>query len=268
MGRLTLALAFALALGAIPGSASCQALRGLLRERDTELPIELGTVVLVSVAGDSVASTLTGENGYFAVSAKNPGRFYLVASALGYRSVRSERMELEDGVERIVQLHLALRPLPVQGVVVEADAVPAEVPELIASGFYDRLREGHGEFLTPEAIAAHPGAYTTQLFREMTLVYLMPMREGGIGPWSDRVMIRKGLLRRGLRGGEITRGLCEPYVYVDDVLRELSPGESLEDLVPKGTLEAVEVFEAPWGAPLRYFRNKDCGAILLWTTAR
>jgi len=261
-----------LGLVAGPAGASAQSLAGLILEEFTEEPVALAEVVLATLEGDSVAAALTDENGYFAVEAPEAGRFYLVASAFGYRASRSERLDLDAGQQRVVQLHLSLRPLPVEGVRVEAGPGDGpRVPELEARGFYDRLERGEGEFLTPGQIAAHPGTYTPQLFREMTSVWLLPAQNGSRGPWSDRVWIRKREGRQ--RGGDGTpEGLCEPHLWVDDVRVELMPGEGLDDLVPKAQLEGVEVFVAPFGPPLRYLRDADpdraCGAILFWTNRR
>ena len=139
---------------------------------------------------------------------------------------------------------------------------PPEVFELVANGFYDRMLAGRGEFLTPEDIANADVPHTPQLFREMTLVRVLPREDRRGGPWNDRVMIRRTTIR----------GLCTPTIYVDDRWVELMPGEGLDDLVPKQTLEAVEVYRA-FEAPLRYLRTTEygddgCGVILFWTINR
>ena len=43
------------------------------------------------------------------------------------------------------------------------------------------------------------------------------------------------------------------------------PGESVADAVPKDDLEAVEVYEWPFGVPRRYKGGESCGVILFWT---
>lgn len=255
-----------------PRGGAAQSVAGLILEEFTEEPVRLARVVLATLEGDSVASALTDENGYFAVRASEAGRFYLLASAFGYRASRSERLELESDQRRVVQMHLSLRPLPVEGVTVEAGPGDGpRIPELEARGFYDRLERGEGEFLSPGQIASHPGTYTPQLFREMTSVWLLPPEQGSLGPWSDRVWIRQREGRQRADDGT-PRGLCEPHLWVDDVRVELMPGESLDDLVPKAELEGIEVFVAPFGPPLRYLRDADperaCGAILFWTNRR
>ena len=55
---------------------------------------------------------------------------------------------------------------------------------------------------------------------------------------------------------------------MDDVLIDLQPEESLEDVAPRDAIEAVEVYRAPFGAPLRYQSTSKCGVILVWTMRR
>lgn len=270
-----LALASVLAV-TTPAAAEAQTLRGLLLEEATEIPIDLGRVVLVTLEGDSVTATLTDEQGFFSLDASGAGRYVLVAAALGYRTGRSERLELEEGEVRVTQLHLALRPIPVEGVdVTAAQAAAADevvIPELAERGFYDRLESGWGEFLTPGQIRAHPGVYTPQLFREMVTVELVPARGRGTGPWNDRVVFKRDSGRRFLpTDGTLPNGMCEPKIWVDDVPTILMPGESLDDVAPKETIEGIEVHRAGFGAPLRYFQDNSqeaCAAILIWTNRR
>ncbi len=259
-------------LSTIPQGSSAQEIRGLVLEEVTDVAIALARVTVTNAAGDSLGSALTDEQGFFSVRVDEEGTYALVASALGYQSTRSERFALGEADVRIIQLTLPLQPVPVGGVLVEADELDAPVPELVANGFYERLREGKGEFLTPAQIRNHPAAHTPQLFREMTTVRLVPNRDGSSGPWNDSVKIVKAL--GAVAGGAnvtemIARRTCAPMIWVDDVYVEMMPGEGLADLVPKAELEAVEVFQAPFGAPLRYYRDNDpatsCGVLLLWT---
>lgn len=236
-------------------------------EEFTEQPIELGRVTLMTVDGDSVAATLTDDQGFFSVEAGSPGRYVVLAAALGYRTARSEYLELEDDQVQVLQLRLSLRPIPVEGVVVEGTMADEPiVPELLSRGFYERMERGQGEFLTPAQIRNHPATYTPQLFREMTTVELASDRGRGTGPWNDRVMIKPIIPGRGEARS------CEPHLWIDNVLTELMPGEGLDDAVPKDEIEGIEVYRAPFGAPLRYLRNFDperaCGAVVIWTNRR
>ncbi len=249
-------------------AARAQTVRGILSERVTYAPIEGGAVVLVDPSADTVGRTITDERGYFSLEAARAGDYYLIASALGYRSVRSDAVTLEDGGVQIVELDMAPSPIPVEGFLVESEGGEPEIPGLAGTGFYDRMADGWGDFLAPGEVAAHAAAHTPQLFREMAYVELMPAEDGAPGPWNDRVMIRSN----SKVGRSLEDRLCAPHIYIDGVLTELMPGEGLEDAAPRETIEAIEVHPAPFGAPLRYFRNLDpkreCGVVLIWTRRR
>lgn len=242
-----------------------QAIRGIVSDRSTYEPLASGTVRLVHESGDTVDVTITDERGFFSLATEQEGDFYLIASALGYRSVQSEVVHLEQGDVKVVEFDMEAQAVPIEGLLIETEGGEPELPGLAGTGFYERAAEGHGEFLFPGEILSHPAEHTPQLFREMaSMVHLSPAAGPAKGPWNDRVMIKANKMGRRLEDR-----LCSPHIWIDNVLTELMPGESLEDAVPKESIQAIEVYRAPWGAPARYFRDADperaCGAILIWT---
>ena len=259
---------FSVGSGLVVAPASAQSLRGLLLEGDTQLPIALGQVTMLTEERDSVVGAITDEDGFFSLTAPEAGSYRLVASALGYRGSILGPFELVDGGVQVVQFQLALRPVSLRGFLVSAERLnEPEVATLVATGFYDRLAEGKGEFLTPGEIARSRIRHTPQLFREMTTVYLARVLDGrASAPWNDRVLIRS------LKPGRtLLDRVCQPRVYVDDVfldLERMDPQPTLGELAPRDELEAIEVYVAPFGAPLRYQSTSDCGVILLWTKRR
>lgn len=260
-GPLVLGL-IALVLLGIPETVRGQTVRGVVSERTTYEPIDGATVTLVDAGADTVAQTITDERGFFSLDVREAGDYYLIAAALGYRPVRSDAVALDDDAVRIVEMDMAARPIPVAGLLVETEGGEPEVPGLAGTGFYDRLADGWGEFMTPGEVLSHPGEYTHQLFREMLRVDLLRAEEGVPGPFTDRLMIR-----RNTGGKDIEARLCEPLLYIDGVRTQLMPGESLHDAAPRDQIEAIEVHPAPFGAPLRYFPNFSpgaCGVVLIW----
>ena len=272
--------------------AAAQTPRGILSERESFLPIELAEVTLVSEADDTVGSTLTSEEGYFAFTVPDAGRYYVIAAALGYRAVRSEMVEVEDDRSPIIELTMLARPVPIEGVLVEADYDEPEIPGLVGTGFYDRagagLARGRGEFIFPGQILASDAQYPQALFWGMKTVRVhhrrplqsavRPRLDGSVetrpsaatvssssatqldrvGPWHDALVIPN-------RTGP---GYCSPSIYVDGVwLQELNPGESMADVMPVDELLAVEVYEWPFGVPQQYAGQQSCGVILFWTRA-
>jgi hypothetical protein len=255
----------------------------VLSERETYAPIELGRVLLATEQMDTLRQTLTNEEGYFELEVLEEGRYYLIASALGYRAVRSDLLEVSKGSLHVVELTLLARPVPIEGVLVEADYDEPEIPGLAGTGFYDRaasgLARGRGEFIFPGQIVASEARYPQGLFwglktvrvhstRPPNLLPRGPSASAGsadpwkvdrMGPWDDVLVIPN----------RIGPGYCAPSIYVDGIwIKEMNPGESLADAVLKDDLEGVEVYEWPFGVPRQYRGAEACGVILFWTRNR
>lgn len=244
-------------VSAAPAALAAQSVRGVVSERATYEPIEGATVILVDASADTVARAITDDRGFFSLDARRGGGHYLIASALGYRPVRSDALSLEDGAVRVVEVDMAARPIRVEGLLVETEGGEPEISGLAATGFYDRLDGGWGEFLTPGEVAGHAGEYTHQLFQEMVRVKLVRAENGPASPFTDRLMMRMNR----------PPWLCEPLLYVDGVRTTLMPGEPLHDAAPRDEIAAIEVHPEPIGVPLHYFQDFTpgaCGVILIW----
>ena len=249
---------------AVPSErVSAQTLRGILLEDVSYRPIELGTVVLTREAGDTVALALSDEEGFFSLTAPESGTYNVIATALGYMGRGRGPFELDEGDVQVVEVTLDPAPVPIDGVGVETTPIIITDDELLANGFYDRMVEGRGQFLTPQDVAASAARYTPQLFRE--LKYVHP--QYGSGGWQTWVR----------HWSPLGRGTCAPRVYVDDVWvnqegwEQYIPGQGLDDVVDRDDIKAAELY---WGhqAPLRYRArdryedaSADCGVVLLWT---
>jgi hypothetical protein len=272
-------------LGLVTAPLEAQSLRGILSELDTYVPIRLGSVYLTTEQMDTLSQTLTNEQVYFEFRVPEVGTYFLIASALGYRAVQSEPIEVEEGSMQVVELTMLARPVPIEGVLVPADLDAPERPGLVGTGFYDRaaagITRGRGEFIFPGQIEASPARYTQALFWGLKTVRVHqtrvlqsvarprldgsverrgppadPTRFDRVGPWNDVLVIPS----------RVGSGYCSPSIYLDGIwLRELNAGESLADAVPKDELLAVEVYEWPFGVPQQYTGNQECGVILFWT---
>lgn len=261
-GALLLAVALATALRAQPASA--QTIRGLLLERGTDRPIELGEVVMLDESGDTVAMALSDRSGLYSVTAPEPGSYRVIGRALGYLGRGDGPFELGEGGLVIVPLALDFAPIPIEGVDVETTRIVITDDALVANGFYERMMQGRGQFLTPEDVEANDARYTPGLF--FGLDYVQP--EWGLAPWQRWV----GLWN------PWGRGTCRARVFVDGVwinkrgYEQFNEGMGLEDVVPRDDIKAAELY---WGlqAPLRYsapdgFEGLEtCGVVLLWTKA-
>lgn len=278
--RMLLVLAFGLVL---PSTARAQSLRGLVVERGTNRTIELATVLMTGEDGDTIASALSDENGFFILEASDGGRYTLVSEALGYQAIVVGRFDLDDDEDRVVEVTLDPRPVELQGL--NVDAGEPQLRGLAATGFYDRLAQGEGHYLLPGQILSSRERWTAQLFWEMDAA-IARVREGGRGPWDNRVEIKN------VSGSSL---YCTPRVFVDgtwvqdparlvrqdpddwfhgDRLSDV-PNQALSDLVPKDNLLAVEVY-LEGAVPDRFVRALEtdeagelltCGVILFWTAA-
>lgn len=239
-------------------SADAQEIRGILSERGSYAPIDVAEIVLVDDALDTLGVTLTDERGFFRFALPESGEYYVIASALGYQSLRSESLWVGAGEVRIVEISMESRPVQVEGFLVEADGGEPQIAELRGTGFYERMAEGRGEFLTPGQIAASKAAWPQQLFWGTEKVRVHQRSHERPGIWDDIVVIPN----------RTSRGYCSPSIYVDGRwIREenIAPGVSLADIVQKEEILAVEIYEWPFGVPRLYVGKQECGVILFWT---
>jgi hypothetical protein len=236
------------ALSAWCPPALAQTIRGTLRDRDTDRPIQLGRVLLLTEAGDSVAVALTNASGQFSVTSPRPGGFYLKASALGYRETTAGIFDIQRGGE--MSLEFRIYPVPIGLAEILVNAPGGVRPgALIANGFYQRMQSGMGRFLTPAEIQKRPVLMTSELFYGISRVSVVPNSEGG----GNRITISAPL------------GECSPPLYVDGIL--LSGNASDRDLPPMSVVEAIEVYRGASELPLQWSGTaaQGCGAIVIWT---
>lgn len=269
-----LGIAMALALAAPVGA---QTVRGLLVDEHTGAPIGLGKVMLVSETRDSLEATLTTEEGFFFLNAPGAGEYSLVTEAFGYWSSIIGPVLLEDGQDRIMEARVAARPVEVEGLTVETESLyEPRVHHLVASGFYDRLGRGNGQFITPGEIARSTTAYVQGLFHDKDFTRVFQTRtvngrtardiqrgegvrsEGRattFGPWGDDVLIPTP-----------EGGYCRPHVYLDGI-KVLGEQEGLADLVSMAEVDAIEIYKAPFDIEPELFdlARLDCGALVIWT---
>jgi hypothetical protein len=228
-----------------PG-AGAQTIRGTLMEFGSDSPIDLGLIIMVSEFGDSVTSTLTQSNGFFEVTAREPGNYMLTAAALGYRETRVGLFELGRGGEISVEFRLWPAPLTLDGLVVES---LVQEPELVRNGFYRRMQRGVGTFISPSDIRE-----AEELRAVDMLVGLPGLRMTVDGSGIERILVRG------------SRGLCVPTVLVDGMRTEYSNMDvELDELVPLESLYAIEVHRGVTGIPIEFGAFNDCGLLVFWT---
>lgn len=260
--------ALAYALLAIPcfgvGAAGAQTIVGRLMEVETDRPIDLGLIIMLTEAGDSVTSTLTDPSGGFTITSPEPGSFVLVASAFGYRETRAGLFELGEGGEMQVEFRVVPQPMPLDAMIVALNR-PTLEHSLIRNGFVRRLQRGLGQFITPVEIEQSPAASTAELFRGIPGVIVSRPGGGFYSYLGQQIQMRA------------PAGLCTPSVYVDGARMsyDVSGAMSLDNLIPLDVVDAVEVYRRPAEVPIEYGGTQSpggeggaCGVLVFWTKRR
>jgi hypothetical protein len=199
-------------------------------------------VALRDSTGTVVARTATNYLGAFLIPAPVPGVYSLRAEAIGYRSRDSDSFEVKEGEVTTVDLSLPPGPVELDTLDVEAERQRI-IPHLEREGFYKRLEDGFGYFITPEEIEANNPRYFHDLFRGIP---------GVRATWDGRLDL-------GPRCREFPRRVFVDGIQIDDTMITL--GQRL--LI--GDIEAVEVYLGPASVPLQYGGTEGHCVVLFWT---
>lgn len=255
---------------------SAQTIQGRLLDAETDQPINVGLVIMLTEARDSISSTITNGDGYFSLTSSESGSFILLASAWGYTETPAGVFDLGADGEMTVEFRVQPRPLVLDELVVSLNR-PILEHHLVRNGFVRRLQRGLGHFITPHDIEESPARSTESLFQGLMGVTVRPAQRldgSGSGPLSylgDQVMLQSNA------------GWCNPTVYLDGmrVRYNIVEGISLSSLAPLGTISGIEVYRRAAEVPLEYAATESprtgnrrdnqqgpCGVIVLWTRQR
>lgn len=242
-----------------------QVINGTLMEVDSDRPISLGLVIMMTVEGDSVTSAVTGSDGRFSVEAEEAGQFLLVASAFGFKETRAGVFELGADGSMDVEFRVGAAAMPIDGILVELQR-PSIEHQLVRNGFVRRLQRGLGAFVTPYEIERSNAMSAADLFRGIQGVSVR-IRGGGLG--SHRGETVQFLS---------ANGYCTPTIYMDGL--RLSPqlvaSISLDEMIPLNLVDALEVYRRPAEIPIEYSsignrvegETGTCGVVVIWTKHR
>jgi hypothetical protein len=253
---LTVGSAFAV----VPMSA--QTLRGNLLDAASDLPIDIGLIIMRTEAGDSVTYTVTDDQGYFSVTSPDAGSFHLQAWAMGYGESEAGVFDLGMGGELTIEFRMTAEPLPIDPILVALDR-PVLEHTLIRNGFLRRhQRATGGHFLTPHDIETSAATTTEDLLAGIPGLTVRPRGwRSHLGDW---------VLMRSPAGG-----WCQPSLFVDGVRVSYDGdgGLSLASVVPLADVAAVEIYRGPTEVPVEYNVTRSgqgpspgaCGILIFWT---
>lgn len=241
-------------LGALPSSTSGQSLvLGHVLDADSGTPVPSAQVILVreGTRGSERRATLTAEDGTFRFEDPGAGDWTLQVRHLAWVDVeRPLRVAGGGRVTRVaVQLHrevILLAPIAVS-----VDARPTFGPLVEV---YDRLdhmrRLGSGRFWDRQELEASGTTRLTTLLQTMAGVRVQPNGAVILNPAPGRSM---------------GASPCTPQFYLDGRLFRLM-GQSVDDVLPFGDIEVVEVYRRASEIPAEYGgSDARCGVIAIWS---
>lgn len=245
LGLAALSAAHLLAADALPA----QYLEGIVLEWGSEQPIEGASVSLVAHEGGHSVSDLTGRGGRFYVRAPLEGSYTLVIDALGYTESAAGPVELTAGQTVQVRYFLTAEPIEIEPLEVLVERRSTALDQV---GFYDRLADGLGTFLTREDVLRERPPETADLLRGIPGIRLERNARG-----EPLIVMRGGRQRR-----------CYPHVFLDGV-REVGGGSTpvnVSMVVRPDDIQGVEVYSGSAGIPSQFSGlYGSCGVIVLWT---
>ena len=270
-----------LALATVPLTA--QTITGQLFETGTTTPIASATVYLLDEDSNQVDVVETDEDGAFTLEASEPGAYYVQAEMTGYRTKTDGVLQLGAGGEISIRFFLMPQPIESSDSLLaigkrEDPIAAARTRFLEGQGFFKRLSDGFGEFITPEEIEERNPKAMRDIFWKVRGVRIDEFSgtDAYTLPNQRRVMGEVIMLSRGRT----------PTVYIDGSLAwppasgagcgsAGSPSLSraansvwpfpVEDFLDPTSIRAVEVYDGPSEIPAQYNGVASCGVILIWT---
>jgi hypothetical protein len=254
--RLPLLLAFVFALTAA-APAGAQVLYGRVTDAADGARVAAALISVVDEAGNPVANTISGTDGSYDLPLPAGGSVRVYVSRIGFRTGISPEVVVGEG-ERI-GVDLALRPDAVQMEALQAQArITPAFRDRRALGFYDRMDDGMGRYLTREQIVARGAHTTSELLRDIPGIHFAG------GARSTNLWMGGNVLRR---PGTGSLGGCTPFVYIDGFLQKLGH-RPLDDFVEPSEIWGIEVYRYAYEIPSELPRQAmlgNCGAIVIWT---
>jgi len=223
---------------------AAQTVHGRLLEQGTGWLIEGGVVTLMGEAGEMVAQAESDSAGGFTLRAPDPGSFFVRAERVGYRTKTDGVLELAEGGEITIDFYLLPKPFMLEGLEATGERESPEALRdreyLVSQGFYDRMKMGFGQFITPEDMEEKVMFDAWDLFRSVPFVDVsVPPRP--------------------------TVGVCRAYVDGMLVHHDGQGRWRMEDDVSIEDIVAVEIYGRSVQVPPQY-QALSCGRVaLVWT---
>lgn len=220
---------------------------GTITDAVTGRPVGEATVAVVR----SDLTARSDAQGLYILDGVVPGLVKVLVQAIGYHPITSPYYTLLPDSTVVADFRLAPLTVQLDPVVVEGE-VERFAPGPLR-GFYQRKRRGWGTFLTREEIEQKQPVRTTDIFRGIAGVRVVPI--GG----SRYQVIMASAPPSWIPG----RG-CPVKFYLDGI--RLPGGDYIDDLVLASNVEAVEVYRRASETPAEFLGSDSrCGVMVIWT---
>ena len=258
--RLLYVPALVVILSQMPLTAFGQVVVGTIQEWESAQKVEYCLVALLDDSEEEIARAYTNGQGAFTLSPPSPGIYVVSIVRIGFHP--SAEGPVSVLANDTVTVEYEIRPVAVTlaPIVVKTARV---IRYLENAGFYQRQRNEHGFFLDPAEIEKrmHRATRVTDLLHGIPGLAVTGAPDGQFGT-TVRV-----------RGIRTLGGRCEaPLIYIDGRLAYEPKWDqflSLDELVNREAVSAVEVYRGPAEVPARYGGAESaCGVLLIWTGHR
>ncbi len=240
------ALLFATLALALPLALPAQSVVGTVEDYGSGNALGGAELRLLDAADSVVATTRSGEDGRFRLTAPARGEWRVAAELIGYRRTVSAPIALDHDRVVDVQIRMTIEPVAMEEPLVVVGEVTYLNPDI--QGFHQRRKEsaGNGTFLFGDIIERRAGTRPTDLIRSVAGLRLMRQPSGQ----GQVIHMRNG---------------CIPAVFIDGAqINRYRPNESIDDYVVSQNIEGIEVYRGTQTAG-RFYDRHGCGVVLVWT---
>jgi hypothetical protein len=204
--------------------------------------------------GGVTRPALTDSHGDAVVDLIPPGNRIVEVSHVGYALLRVPADF--DSVAVARRVRMTADPVELPGITVTSWGRSMRLRNV---GFYERQRQGMGDYMTGDELMATLPLNTSDAFRRMRGFTLAPTRG------SDFVVVTT----RGMANLSGNVGYCYPLLYIDGMLMstrtQRDQVEAFRSISPDD-VEGIEAYPSPATIPAQYnITGSACGVVLIWT---
>ncbi|HET7229327.1 MAG TPA: carboxypeptidase regulatory-like domain-containing protein [Longimicrobium sp.] len=230
---------------------SAQIFGGRVIDQATSQPLKGATVELINDQNRVVQRARSDGDGFVAFELRQPGTYRVRTSMAGYTTRNSQALQID--IRQTVQVDIPLSTglangeVALDSLTVIGRSQPARRTDLEREGFYDREKMGFGRFMTAADIERRMAVQTTEIFRAIPGVTLIP---------TGSSRYRLAVTRSGTN--------CSPSIILDNM--PVNATDELDDMVKPQDISGVEVYRGASEVPAQFMASRNsCGLVVIWT---